>query len=102
MPPARFETRADGYERWRTYVAAEGRERYVYVHQLLAIAEGAAPDQVFSDGEYQVHHRNRVRWDNRPGNVELQEADAHSEHHRPHREAGQARARRQLARGESR
>jgi len=35
---ARFETRRDGYERWRVW--EDGRDRYVYVHRLAAVAWG--------------------------------------------------------------
>ena len=34
--PARFETRRDGYERWRSW--EDGSDRYVYVHRLAAVA----------------------------------------------------------------
>ena len=76
---ARLESRRDGYCRWRAWDGE--RERYVYVHQLTAIAAGASPYLVFSDGEYHVHHCNRVRYDNRPGNVELRASDDHARHH---------------------
>ena len=76
---ARLESRRDGYCRWRAWDG--DRERYVYVHQLTAIAAGASPYLVFSDGEYHVHHCNRVRFDNRPENVELRASDDHARHH---------------------
>lgn len=49
----------------------------LYVHQLLAIAEGADPYKVFSGGDYHVHHENRIRWDNRPDNIELLSEEEH-------------------------
>jgi transposase len=49
----------------------------VGVHQLVVIAEGANPALVFSDGEYHVHHRNNIPWDNRPSNLELVTRDSH-------------------------
>lgn len=79
--PARLEQRGDGYRRWRSWEPTEGRERYVYVHQLLAIAEGADPSRVFSGGEWAVHHRNGLKWDNRPANLELREGDRHIAEH---------------------
>lgn len=78
---ARLETRADGYVRWRSWNPSEGRERYCYVHQLLAIAEGADPRDVFSRGRFHVHHVNEVRWLNTPENVELVRSEDHTTHH---------------------
>jgi hypothetical protein len=77
----RFEFRPDGYVRIRTWEACEGRERYVYEHQLVAIADGADPYKVFSDGRFHVHHRNRIRCDNRRENLELVDGDEHGEYH---------------------
>ena len=74
---ARLEQRADGYVRWRAWDPAEKRERYVYVHQLLAIADGASPYLVFSDGEWEVHHRNGRKFDNRTENLQLLPNDDH-------------------------
>lgn len=74
----RFEIRGDGYARIRTWEACEERERYVYEHQLVAIADGADPHKVFSDGAFHVHHQNRRRFDNRHENLEIVENEEHS------------------------
>lgn len=79
--PARLEAREDGYVRWRAWDPVERRERYVYVHQLLAVAEGADPEDVFSNGLYHVHHANEVRWLNTPENVELVHNRDHARDH---------------------
>jgi len=88
---ARLETRRDGYCRWRAWDTRERRERYVYVHQLLAIADGERPSLVFSNGAFHVHHRNRIRFDNRPENIELRESDDHGRHHARDIEEGRGR-----------
>jgi len=67
-------------------VDGERQHRSVYVHQLLAIAEGADPKNVFSHGEYHVHHKNGIRWDNRPDNLEFTTREEHMRHHNTNRE----------------
>lgn len=74
-------TRSDGYERFRTYDCERKGEVYVYVHQLVVLAHGADPREVFSGGRWHVHHRNGVKFDNRPSNLELRRADEHTRHH---------------------
>lgn len=78
MTPARLETRSDGYERWRAWDPEKKRERYVYVHQLLAIADGGSPFLVFSGGEYHVHHENGIKYDNRAENLSIVRSDDHA------------------------
>lgn len=65
-----------GYERWHDQIA----KSEVYVHQLTAIAHGAPPEKVFTEG-YHIHHRNTIRWDNRPQNLELVTEDTHMATH---------------------
>lgn len=73
---APFRTRHDGYEAWSV------GNKTVYVHQLLAIAEGANPHEIFSNGKMHVHHMNGLKWDNRPGNIEPITPTEHFERHR--------------------
>jgi transcriptional regulator with XRE-family HTH domain len=65
-----------GHEMWSDAISG----KKLYVHQLLAIADGADPNKVFSNGEYQVHHINNIPWDNRSENIELLTASEHSTH----------------------
>lgn len=67
---------ANGYEVWRdTYTGNE-----VSVHQLLAIANGVDPHDVFKDGTV-AHHQSGHRRDNRRENIEIMELGAHSRLH---------------------
>jgi len=77
--PASLITRKRGYERWQD--GPRESNRSVMVHQLLAIAEGADPAKIFSNGDYHVHHKNNIPWDNRPENIELLEAGEHQDVH---------------------
>lgn len=59
-------TSKQGYTQWRHIWS---KEQYVCaVHQLLAVAEGDDPNEVFSD-ETEVHHLNGIPWDNRGDNI---------------------------------
>lgn len=67
---------ADGYCYWSCKLG--GSTKSVAVHQLLAIANGADPWKVFSDGDYQVHHIIPIPWLNTPDNVRLLSRREHS------------------------
>jgi hypothetical protein len=76
LPFARFEARRDGYERWRSY--EDGRERYVYVHRLAAVAWGILDGL---DDPRHVHHINGVPWCNTEDNFEAVDERTHAEYH---------------------
>jgi hypothetical protein len=82
--PPQFFTSEKGREKIRTEVQTEdGRyQPTVFVHQLIAISDGADPHKVFSRGEYHVHHKNRNSWDNRPSNLEFVSRAEHEMIHR--------------------
>lgn len=79
---ASFYTERSGYERVGAYDPTEERMVWTKVHQLVAIADGAEPAEVFSEGEYQCHHRTGVPWDNRAENIELLDGRNHQRAHR--------------------
>lgn len=66
---------------WQTTV--DGVQKYVAVHQLLAISEGYSPYDVFdgSTGNFEVHHINEISWDNRPENIEMLTPEEHGHSH---------------------
>jgi len=77
-PVARYYTDTGGYEQWSTTENCD--TVHVAVHQLLAIAKGASPQDVFS-GEHHVHHDNEIPWDNRPENIEVLTVSEHRSIH---------------------
>lgn len=77
--PAGYATTGAGYVEARTRY--RGTLDRVYIHQLLAIAEGADPHDVFGGGTH-VHHHSGVEWDNRPDNVSLLTPAEHKAAHR--------------------
>lgn len=82
--PANFTTLESGYERVAS--KKDGEFDQAKVHQLVAIANGADVRKVFSDGEYECHHKNKIPWDNRPENIEILSGKEHDELHADERE----------------
>lgn len=71
-----------GYERWET---RHRNEKFVLrVHRLLAVAEYGF-DAVAGNV---VHHKNGLKWDNRPENIEVMPEEEHMRHHAIEREFG--------------
>lgn len=69
----------NGYETVRD--SSGGVHKHAHIHQLIAIAEGANPHKIYSGGEYHVHHKNGVKWDNRRENLEVVSAKEHKQRH---------------------
>jgi transposase len=78
LKPPYFHTRKSGHEEIQTTVG--DTKRSVFVHQLLAIAQGADPHTVF-DSDTVCHHLTHIPWDNRYGKVEVMERGEHQSHH---------------------
>lgn len=72
----------EGYPNW-TATGSKADVGYLTVHRLVAIADGADPHDVFERNEYQVHHRNGFKCDNRPQNLEVVDSRTHGRHHTP-------------------
>jgi hypothetical protein len=69
----------DGYEQ----LSVPYQSETVSVHQLLAIADGADPHKVYSDGEYVTHHVNEIPWFNTHNNVKVITKGKHNQIHKP-------------------
>lgn len=73
--PPEISVSESGYIRVRSKL--DGKKEGMGLHRLIAVAEHgveAVADKV-------VHHKNGVRWDNRPENLELMEWSEHNKHH---------------------
>lgn len=74
LPPS-VKTGFRGYERVRTKV--DNEEKEIGHHRLIAVAEygiEALKGKV-------VHHKNGIKWDNRPENIEVMSQAEHVEEH---------------------
>lgn len=81
--PLSLRTNMEGYERWQTN--SNGEHQTVKHHRLLAVAKYGFDAVRNKD----VHHKNHLRWDNRPENIELLGHEEHSEHHASTQERGE-------------
>lgn len=65
----------DGYEVWKVRVGDEMKT--LPVHRLIAVAEYGT-DAVAGNA---VHHKNGIKWDNRPENIAVMDDADHKSHH---------------------
>lgn len=70
----RYRMHTDG----RGYMVIRHHQHWVYLHRLLAVAEYGVEDVRDMD----VHHKNRIPWDNREDNIELLSRSDHAKEHR--------------------
>lgn len=61
--PVHYFTHEDGYELWKHDRSDE--IHYVRVHRLLAVAEYGFEEVAGKE----IHHKNKIKWDNRPENI---------------------------------
>lgn len=71
-----FGTHENGPEVWWPS-GKDADVKHVYVHRLVAVAEYGF-DEV---ADSHIHHKNEIRWDNRPQNLEPMDPGEHSSHH---------------------
>lgn len=77
LPYASYFITSAGYPAWRSYVRESRTEEQVAVHRLLMAASHSLEEMAGK----QVHHKNGIRWDNRPDNLELKTPEEHARHH---------------------
>lgn len=70
-------TEEDGYERiLHTY---KGKTEKVYLHRLIAVSKCGF--SLVDNEEVEVHHKNGIKWDNRPDNIEVVPKQRHQSIH---------------------
>jgi len=69
----KYQSHTDG----RAYMIFRSQDDFVYEHRLLAVAEYGFEEVK----NMHVHHKNEIKWDNRPDNLELMTPSEHIKHH---------------------
>lgn len=65
-----------GYEYWQHHDGES--KKSVYIHRLLSISEYGFEKTI----DKEVHHKNRIPWDNRPENIEPLSTSEHRRRHK--------------------
>lgn len=76
--PCPFQTNTNGYEVWGHPNSKKYDGATVLVHRLVKLAEVGF--DALKDRD--VHHRNTIKWDNRPSNLELIDRGEHTRRHK--------------------
>lgn len=66
-----------GYMVWQSFNTDDRSQDVFYVHRLLAIDEEGVEAVVAND----IHHKNGIKWDNRPSNIDVMGHGDHASHH---------------------
>lgn len=66
-----------GYARFSTRI--DGDKKFVQIHRLVMAAHNEKFD--FFDKNQVVHHKNSIKWDNRPSNLEVMSRAEHTSYH---------------------
>lgn len=84
---ASYSMDSNGYPYWQSWSC--GTKYCLHVHQLLAIANGADPYDIFDGkGNTVTHHKNECKFDNRPTNIEVMSSTEHTRRHHQRDEGG--------------
>jgi hypothetical protein len=76
--PCPFQTNTNGYEVWGHPNSKKYDGTTVLVHRLVKVAEVGFDALKNKD----VHHKNTIKWDNRPSNLERIDRGEHARRHK--------------------